>query len=70
MEENTMKELIRFVICVIGFSVSMGITILTMTKGYGVSINSWPWLIVGTLLSVLVAHITITTASSGKEDRN
>ena len=58
MEENTMQELIRLVICIIGFSVSMGITILTMTKGYGVSINSWPWLIAGTLMSLIVAQAT------------
>ena len=58
MEENTMKELTRFVICIIGIEVSMGITILTMTKGYGVSINSWPWLIVGTLMSLIVAQAT------------
>jgi hypothetical protein len=58
MEENTMNELIRLVICVIGISASMGITILTMTKGYGVSINSWPWLIAGTLMSLIVAQAT------------
>ena len=58
MEENTMKELIRLVICVVGISASMGITILTMTKGYGVSINSWPWLIAGTLMSLIVAQAT------------
>ena len=62
MEENTMKELIRLVICVIGISASMGITILTMTKGYGVSINSWPWLIAGTLLSLIVAQATFVLA--------
>ena len=53
-----MNELIRLVICVIGISASMGITILTMTKGYGVSINSWPWLIAGTLMSLIVAQAT------------
>ena len=58
MEENTMNELIRLVVCVIGISASMGITILTMTKGYGVSINSWPWLIAGTLMSLIVAQAT------------
>jgi len=58
MEENTMQELIRLVICVVGISASMGITILTMTKGYGVSINSWPWLIAGTLMSLIVAQAT------------
>jgi hypothetical protein len=58
MEENTMNELIRLVICVVGISVSMEITILTMTKGYGVSINSWPWLIAGTLMSLIVAQAT------------
>ena len=62
MEENTMNELIRLVICVIGISASMGITILTMTKGYGVSINSWPWLIAGTLLSLIVAQATFVLA--------
>ena len=58
MKENTMQELIRLVICVVGISASMGITILTMTKGYGVSINSWPWLIAGTLMSLIVAQAT------------
>ena len=62
MEENTMNELIRLVICVIGISASMGITILTMTKGYGVSINSWPWLIAGTLMSLIVAQATFALA--------
>ena len=62
MKENTMQELIRLVICIIGFSVSMGITILTMTKGYGVSINSWPWLIAGTLMSLIVAQATFVLA--------
>ena len=62
MEENTMNELIRLVVCVIGISASMGITILTMTKGYGVSINSWPWLIAGTLLSLIVAQATFVLA--------
>ena len=62
MEENTMQELIRLVICVVGISASMGITILTMTKGYGVSINSWPWLIAGTLLSLIVAQATFVLA--------
>ena len=62
MKENTMQELIRLVICVIGISASMGITILTMTKGYGVSINSWPWLIAGTLLSLIVAQATFVLA--------
>ena len=66
MEENTMKELIRFVICVIGFSASMGITILTMTKGYGVSINSWPWLIAGTLMSLIVAYVTFAVIRPGE----
>ncbi len=62
MKENTMQELIRFVICVIGISASMGITIITMTKGYGVSINSWPWLIAGTLMSLIVAQATFVLA--------
>ena len=66
MEENTMQELIRLVICVIGFSVSMGITILTMTKGYGVSINSWPWIIAGTLMSLIVAYVTFAVIRSGE----
>ena len=61
-----MQELIRFVICVIGFSASMGITILTMTKGYGVSINSWPWLIAGTLMSLIVAYVTFAVIRSGE----
>ena len=66
MEENTMQELIRLVICVIGFSVSMGITILTMTKGYGVSINSWPWIIAGTLMSLIVAYVTFAVIRPGE----
>ena len=61
-----MQELIRLVICVIGFSVSMGITILTMTKGYGVSINSWPWIIAGTLMSLIVAYVTFAVIRSGE----
>ena len=61
-----MQELIRFVICVIGFSASMGITILTMTKGYGVSINSWPWLIAGTLMSLIVAYDTFAVIRPGE----
>ena len=61
-----MQELIRLVICVIGFSVSMGITILTMTKGYGVSINSWSWLIAGTLMSLIVAYVTFAVIRSGE----
>jgi hypothetical protein len=66
MKEDTMQELIRLVICVIGFSVSMGITILTMTKGYGVSINSWPWIIAGTLMSLIVAYVTFAVIRSGE----
>jgi hypothetical protein len=66
MEENTMKELIRLVICVIGISASMGITILTMTKGYGVSINSYPWLIAGTLMSLIVAQATFAVIRPGE----
>lgn len=66
MEENTMNELIRLVICVIGISASMGITILTMTKGYGVSINSWPWLIAGTLMSLIVAYVTFAVIRPGE----
>ena len=66
MEENTMQELIRLVICVVGISASMGITILTMTKGYGVSINSWPWLIAGTLMSLIVAYVTFAVIRPGE----
>ena len=66
MKENTMQELIRLVICVVGISASMGITILTMTKGYGVSINSWPWLIAGTLMSLIVAYVTFAVIRPGE----
>ncbi|MCP5006253.1 MAG: hypothetical protein GY941_20285 [Planctomycetes bacterium] len=52
-----MEILRKFVIGVFGVFICMGMTILTMIKGYGLTINSWPWLIGGTVLSLIIGQI-------------
>ncbi len=55
-----METLRKVIICIIGLSMSVGITILTMVKGYGLSIGSWPWVIGGTgYLFIFVGLITV-----------
>ncbi|MCP3966802.1 MAG: hypothetical protein GY718_10695 [Lentisphaerae bacterium] len=55
-----METLRKFIIGIIGLFMSVGITILTTVKGYGLSIDSWPWVVGGTgYLFIFVGLITV-----------
>ncbi len=58
MTNENRDTLRKIIVCIVGLAATMGVTILTMVKGYGLTIDSWPWIILGTLLSGIITSAT------------
>ena len=49
----------KYLISLIGLSVSMTLGILVMIHGYGLEVVSWPWIIWGNLGASMVGAVII-----------